>query len=666
MLHFLLTIPEIVLYGCVVLIAIAITMSVWMLSRTWRVGSQIGTLTGAFEITAKGNKSPRRDGLPLAEIDEIRNRCEKLDEVPRGWWMAIDSHIEQYTSPEDVEGWFLTEQPRHVLPYEIAVGKHFHAAIFSAFPGLLTGAGLTLTFIAILLALHGVHYDKANTAEPISGIDVLINGLSGKFLSSIIALLLSILFTLHEKGAVRRLRTRYERLLAAISRAFPYLPPMRVLLDIQRFAAKQTVSVSHISSEVVDRLVGAFNTNVVPALVDGMSSGVADKMQSEFRPTMQQMSGTLEGLRSAIVLLESQKQESVTGEIRGVLTSLEDSLVSALSKMGDDFHQALTGAATREFGNVQGTLEATRHMLSDMNAQFSGMQAAFAAIIDKAEQSTSDQVKIGREQTEALTAVMNGLMVRMQASADQNLGTVRTQLTLVVSDLAEKVGTLSQDMMVSAGSVAKQAQDSANQVLAQTGEWSEATARRLEGLLANIEARSSEFQAAGQSLLKAREFLADVISQNAGALDRMADASRQVQAYSTGLAGQSETLKGVSQLQSQVTAQLRDASTSLRVSTDQNEKMLGEYRRVFADYRAVIDELDQSLGKILGTIQAGLRDYNQSIENNFKEIVKISNPMISEAASFIQTQIDELSGQLEELGSVIKASMEQLNGRRTK
>ena len=94
--------------------------------------------------------------------------------------------------------------------------------------------------------------------------------------------------------------------------------------------------------------------------------------------------------------------------------------------------------------------------------------------------------------------------------------------------------------------------------------------------------------------------------------------------------------------------------------------MLGEYRQIFTDYRAAIDELDQSLGKILGTIQAGLRDYNQSIENNFKEIVKISNPMISVAASFIQTQIDELSGQFKELGSVIKASMEQLNGRRTK
>ena len=46
-----------------------------------------------------------------------------------------------------------------------------------------------------------------------------------------------------------------------------------------------------------------------------------------------------------------------------------------------------------------------------------------------------------------------------------------------------------------------------------------------------------------------------------------------------------------------------------------------------------------------------------------KEIVKISNPMISEAASFLQTQIAELSGQLEELSSVISTSMERVNGR---
>ena len=659
---FLQAIPEIVLYGCGVLIIGAIGMGIWLFLQIRSVGSQIRLLTDAL---TSDSTSPlqRRNGLPLAALDEVRSRCEKLDEAPRGWWKSVDSHIEEYISPQMVEGWFLTEKPRQILPYEVVVGKRFHAAIFNAFPGLLTGAGLTLTFIAILWALYGVHYDKTNTVDPISGIDVLINGLSGKFLSSIVALLLSIVFTLGEKSAVRSLRTRYEQLLAAVGEAIPDLPPSRILLDIRRYTHDQTVSISNISSDVVDRFVGAFNVGVVPNLASGMSAGVAEKLQSEFRPTMQQMNDTLESLKAAIVGLESQKQESVTGEIRTLLTSLETSLVGALSTMGKDFHQALTGAASQEFGNVKGTLEATRGMLSDMNTQFASMQAAFMLIIQKAEQSTSDQMQTGREQTEALTALMNGLMIRMQESADQNLGSVRAQLTLVVSDLAEKVGGLSQDMMAAADNVAKSAQTSANQVVAQTGAWSEATAKRLEGLLANIEARSRDFQAAGQSLLQAKEFLSGVIAQNAGALEKMAEASRQVQAYSTGLAGQTDALKGINQLQVQVTTQLRETSGTLKASTEQNERMLAEYQRSFSDYKAVIEEMDQSLGKILGTIQAGLRDYNQSIENNFREIVKISNPMISEASTFLQTQIEELAGQLDELGSVISTAMERLNGR---
>ena len=660
---FLQDIPKLVLYGCAILLAAALAMTLALLLKKRRLVLEVERLTDTFKRFSAEGTASRSHGLPLVAVEKLRFQCESLSEMPREWWKAIDANIDQYTSPEEVDGWFLTERARDVLPHEIVVGKNFNAAIFGAFPGLLTGAGLTLTFIAILLALSGVHYNKANTAEPISGIDALINGLSGKFLSSIIALLLSIIFTLCEKSAIRRLRTAYERMIAAVSGAIPYLSQARVLLDIQRFAAKQTVSVSHISSEVVDRLVGAFNREVVPALADGMSSGVADKMQSEFRPMLQQMNGTLEGLKTVIEGLESQKQESVTGEIRTLMKSLEESLVGALSRMGADFHSALTGAASQEFGNVQGTLEATRQMLVDMNAQFGAMQAAFAMIIEKAEQSTSDQMKTGREQTEALTALMNGLMIRMQESADQNLGSVRTQLSLVVSDLAEKVGSLSKDMMTAADRVAKQAQNSASQVLEQTGEWSEATARRLEVLLSNIEARSKDFQSADQALLSARDFLTDVISQNAGALDRMADASRQVQAYSTGLAGQTDALKGVSQLQSQVTTQLRDSAGSLRVAAEQNEKLLLEYRGAFDGYKSVINELDQSLGKVLKAIQVGLGDYNQSIENNFKEIVKISNPMISEAAGFLQTQIAELSGQLEELSSVISTSMERVNGR---
>lgn len=660
---FLAAVPQMILWGCLGLVAVTIVISVCLRQQGARLRSQIQKLAGVLESRGEMNRDERHEGLSLSKLEEVRVECGRLNGASLAWWEHIDGNTEGYVSPEERIGWFITDRPRNILPYEIVVGRHFNAALFGSVPGLLTGFGLTLTFIAILWALFGVHYDKANTVEPISGIDVLINGLSGKFLSSIVALVLSILFTLYEKKVVRGLRLRYEHLLNVVGNAIPYLSSSRILLDIQRFAAKQTVSVSNISSEVVDRFVGAFNERVVPDLAAGMSSGVAEKMQTEFRPTMERMTSTLDNLQASIIGLEAQKQESVTGEVRGLLESLEKSLVQALSKMGEDFHAALTGAASREFGNVQGTLEATRQMLSDMNVQFGSMQAVFTAIIEKAEQTTSDQLKTGREQTESLTAVMNGLMLKLQETADQNLSSVRTQLTMVVDDLSQKVGTLSKDMMAAAETVSRQSQASASHLIEQTGNWSEATARRLEGLLANIEGRSNDFQQAGQALLQARSFLTDLISQNATALDRMAEASRQVQAYSTGLAGQTDALKVISNTHSAIANQLREVSGSVRASFDQNEKILAENRRVFQDYKSVIDELDVNLGKILGALHSGLRDYNQSMENNFREIVKVSNEMVPEISTLLKTQIDELSEQFEELGTVISTAVERVNGR---
>jgi hypothetical protein len=272
---------------------------------------------------------------------------------------------------------------------------------------------------------------------------------------------------------------------------------------------------------------------------------------------MERVNETLEHLHMAIVRLESQKQESITGEFHGLLESLEKSLLGALGDMGAQFQQALSGAASQEFGNVQGTLEATRHMLSEMNTQFASMQAAFSGVIQKAEESTGNQLETGRQQTEAMSQLMHGLMIKLQETADQNVSSIRTELTLVVGDLADKVGTLSSDLMTAAQNVARESQASAQQVVEQTGDWSEATAKRLESLVNAIELRSADFQAAGATLLDLQHSLQFTIKENAQVLSRMADAGLQVQTYSTALAGQAGTLDGLNKHQVQVTAQLK-------------------------------------------------------------------------------------------------------------
>ena len=663
LLVFLSHIPGVIWVFCAVLLLGFLWQLIAMQVSRNKLRKKLIILTNAIRDATDAHRQNPQSGLSAEQLDRYRVALQKLDGLPLEWWNRIDHSVELYIDQQEKEGWFLTERPRTLLSYDSVVTQNFHAAIFGAVPGILTGLGLTGTFLAILWALYGVHYDEFNTVKPVTGMEGLINGLSGKFLSSIMALLLSIVFTLREKHIVRSLRKGYDALMAAASDAVPFLSTSRILLDIHRFSAKQTVSVSNISSEVVDRLTNAFNDRVVPGLASGMSSGVAEKLQSEFRPTMERMAGSLDQLQAAIVSLESQKQDSVKGEFERMVRALEESITQALSTMGREFRDALTGSARDEFGNVQGTLETTRHVLSEMNTQFSQMQTALGVIIAKVEETTTGQLNSGREQVEALSALMHGLMNKLQETAEQNLNSVQTQLTRVVSDLTEKVTGLSVDMMEAAKDMANHSQQSATSIIDKTDAWSEATAKRLESLLANIENRSQDFQKASEALLEAKTFMSNLLTNNANALSQMADASRNVQSYSTGLVGQSDALRTISGDQARVATQLQLAASGIKASLDQQEALLSEYRRTIAEYKSVVDTLHEPIARIMQATSNGLRDYNQSVERNFTKIVEVAGELVPKAANLLSGRIEELGSQLDELGDVISKAVERSNGR---
>lgn len=660
---FLSHIPAVIWAFCVLLGMVFLWQLIAMERSRNRVRKHLGTLTKALKELGDANRHEPQGGLTAEQLDRYRVALDKLDGLPREWWSRVDHSVALYRDQEEREGWFLTERPRNLLSHDVVIGQNFHAAMFGAVPGILTGLGLTGTFLAILLALYGVHYNQHNAVEPVTGMEGLINGLSGKFLSSIIALFLSIVFTFREKHIARSLRHSYDALLSAISDAIPFLSTSRILLDIHRFSGLQTRSVSNISSELVDRLTNAFNNKVVPSLASGMSAGVAEKLQSEFRPTMERMAGSLDQLQSAIVKLESQKQDSVTGEFERMTKALEESITQALSSMGREFRDALSGSARDEFGNVQGTLETTRHVLSEMNNQFAHMQTALGVIIAKVEETTTGQMNTGREQAEALSALMHGLMNSLQETAEQNLNSVQTQLTRVVSDLTDKVTGLSVDMMEAAKDMAHHSQQSASSIIDKTDAWSEATAKRLESLLVNIENRSQDFKEASAALLEAKTFLSNLLTNNANALAQMADASRNVQAYSSGLVGQSDALRAISADQAKVANQLQLTAIEIKASLDLHEKLLGEYHRTIAEYKSVIDTLDEPIARIMQATSNGLRDYNQRVEENFTKIVEVADKLVPKAANLLNGQIEELGSQLEELGDVISKAVERSDGR---
>jgi hypothetical protein len=230
-------IPPEIQFACEALIVLAGVLLFRLLVERRRTLRAYAQFTDTLSRFHPAGRQGRASGVSPEKMDQLRAACEYLTGSPREWWLAVDEALEYYESPEGEGGWFLTLPVREILPEEELIAPFYHASFHQAVPGILTALGLLATFSAILVALSGVSYNAANAAQPVTGIDSLINGLAGKFLSSIIALILSMIFTFVEKKACeRRIYHEVDALRSLITRIFPFLSLTRILLDLQRIA----------------------------------------------------------------------------------------------------------------------------------------------------------------------------------------------------------------------------------------------------------------------------------------------------------------------------------------------------------------------------------------------------------------------------------------------
>ncbi|GKS65931.1 hypothetical protein YTPLAS72_32350 [Nitrospira sp.] len=101
--------------------------------------------------------------------------------------------------------------------FEVLCAGHFNVRFYRQLPSFLTGIGLLFTFLALLIGLSKLHAHELH----IEGIQGLINGLSGKFVTSIVGLACANAFTLLEHSVWHRLEDQYRTCLSLLDELFP-------------------------------------------------------------------------------------------------------------------------------------------------------------------------------------------------------------------------------------------------------------------------------------------------------------------------------------------------------------------------------------------------------------------------------------------------------------
>jgi hypothetical protein len=161
------------------------------------------------------------DGLETTvEVDRLTDLDTEMRQVEafrRPWvqfrkTMLIE-HVAWFKEPRV----FTTRRAEEFFTEEAVLDDRIDLGFYAQVPTLITGFGLLLTFVAICIGLSRLHAD----GQTVDGIQGLINGLAGKFLTSIVGLVCANLFLLLERPAVRRLRAAHADFLAALDESFP-------------------------------------------------------------------------------------------------------------------------------------------------------------------------------------------------------------------------------------------------------------------------------------------------------------------------------------------------------------------------------------------------------------------------------------------------------------
>lgn len=169
---------------------------------------------------AKKQASMAQTAAARRDLDDLQalDRIMRAERTVAAEWLSY-----RKTFAVEQPSWFL-EPTVHAgraaaefFSFDAVCANHLNVRFYQQLPAFMTGIGLMFTFLAILIGLSKLH---ANGSQ-IEGMQGLINGLAGKFVTSIVGLACANGFTLLEKSLWYRLAQHHRTMISVLDEMFP-------------------------------------------------------------------------------------------------------------------------------------------------------------------------------------------------------------------------------------------------------------------------------------------------------------------------------------------------------------------------------------------------------------------------------------------------------------
>lgn len=281
-----------------------------------------------------GRPLPRPSRIDLDDVQTLDAAMRREPLLEQAWFHYRKTFVIERTAWFIEPRVFSTRAASEFFTQDVLAAR-LNVPFYHQLPSLITGLGLLFTFLAILIGLSKLHADGSQ----IVGIQGLINGLAGKFLTSIIGLICANLFVLIEKSLFHRFTLTQQRFLTLLDELFPRKTMEQMLENFNPAGQSSITAVAspqpavpadlpeRLAAAVGDRLTGAISalTTTVQGLTvrgNGESPSAYEHLAEDMARAMkQEMAAPIHELNQAI----QELARSVAGlrNERGVVATVE-------------------------------------------------------------------------------------------------------------------------------------------------------------------------------------------------------------------------------------------------------------------------------------------------------------------------------------------------------
>ncbi|MGF1692364.1 hypothetical protein [Photobacterium kagoshimensis] len=481
-----------------------------------------------------------------------------------------------------------TMQVKSLFNSSNIVESKLNVRMYTSTPNILTGLGLLFTFVGLMIGISeaAVGLSSSDIDAAKQSLNPLLSGASIAFTTSVVGLLLSMIFSVFEKA-------QFYKLEKAVKEFSDFLATHIDFVDADKLAAMQLQATQLQTQALADFQVDQ----------QRITDETITRVSKEFRETLLESAGSeLKMLGELIGKMNDRLEGNITRftdsqeRMQSVTEKLTHTIEDSFGKVTNQLVDTVNGMGEREDERVQAVIDNFRHVMKDIEQSHLAISEQVQLASQQATTATFEQVE--RMTAEVLPAMINDISSSMTSSVEGFVTRIQTT------------------------------EESMSSLLSQFPTTVEMLKKMTQEVAGNI------------------EVMGRLQSLNNGSIEQLSDMVAKLNRSSDSLVNANDKASETAQVYSIVLDSVNEAANKNIENTQCVNKAMESLKQTMASQTEHSAEMKRSLQHVFDGLRSGLEDYTQQSNNYMQSLDQYSAEITSnlvEATKELRTTVQDIA-----------------------